>query len=317
MKISVIGTNFISDALVEAVRLEGRAEIHSVFSRKLDTGSCFAEKHGIKRVFTDLDEMLSSEDLDAVYVASPTVCHESHAIASLKAEKHVLCEKALSTDYSSARRMLDVARASGKVLLEAMRPVHDPFYNTVRSALPRIGKIRRAHLEYCQYSSRYDRFKSGILTNAFDVNMKNSALSDIGIYPFTVAVFLFGEPSSLCQASVRLDNGFDGSGSLLLAYPEMTATVAYSKITDSTTPSVIEGELGSIHIDKLSAPSSFTLILRDGTRETITAPPVPNNMIYEVSDFIDIVERRLDGTPYFNLTESVMRLLDKRLSPYD
>lgn len=45
-----------------------------------------------------------------------------------------------------------------------------------------LGTIRRATLQYCQYSSRYDNYKRGIVENAFKPELSNGALMDIGVY---------------------------------------------------------------------------------------------------------------------------------------
>ena len=310
----VIGTGMISGLFAETLNSMSGAKLRAVYSRNLDTGRTYAEKYRAEKVYTDLSAMLSDPAVDAVYVASPTVCHAEHTVAALRKGKHVLCEKAFSTDYRSARLMLDTASECGLVLLEAMRPNHDPFYLKLSECIERIGTVRSAHLEYCQYSSRYDRFKNGILTNAFDPQMKNSAISDIGIYPFTVAVNLFGEPSEIQHGKVRLDNGFIGSGSLLLSYPEKTVTVTYSKLHDGMTPSVIEGELGTVTVDRITTPTRIELSLRaDGEKNVIKNGFSGCNMLFEISDFIDMIKGKKDNSPYLALTERVMRLLDGEL----
>ena len=93
IRFAVVGTNFISDNFVGAVRASESAEITAVYSRKLDTGRRFAEKHMLTKVYIDYSEMLSDPDIDAVYVASPTMCHFEHSKAALLCGKHVLCEK--------------------------------------------------------------------------------------------------------------------------------------------------------------------------------------------------------------------------------
>ena len=66
----------------------------------------------------------------------------------------------------------------------------------------------------------------------------------------------------------------------------MTATLMWSKITQDALPSEIQGEGGSIIIDKVSKPTEITLVMRDGTRsvyETLCDKPV---MYYELRDFL-------------------------------
>ena len=310
MKLGIIGTNFISDRLCEAARLVSGVEVAAVFSRAQETGDAFAARHGIEKVYTGYGELLMDGDIDAVYVASPTICHAPQAIKAMHAGKHVLCEKMMAATLPEMRLMRRVAREQGVVLLEAMRPAHDPAYDMIIDSLPRLGKIRRATLEFCQYSSRYDRFKAGELTNAFDPKLKNSALADIGIYPLHVAVRLFGAPDTAQGASVFMDNGFEGAGSITLGYRDKTVNIVYSKISDSVNPSVIEGELGSLLINKISAPTELTLKLRGCDAERLPLEAPTNNMIYELAAFRDMVAGERSADEYLELTEQAQVIVD-------
>ncbi len=297
IRFAVVGTNFISDRLALAVKASTAAEIVAVYSRKLDTGRHFADKYGIKKVYSDYELMLADGDIDAVYVASPTVCHFEHARAALLSGKHVLCEKKITTTARELTELIAIARERSLVLLEAMRPDFDPAYDELRRALPEIGRIRRATLEFCQYSSRYDKFLSGEVLNAFDPKMKNSALADIGIYPLHTAIALFGRPDTVSASSVFLGNGFEGAGTITLGYGDMISQIIYSKITDSVNPSVIEGERGSVTIDRINAPTEITLHLRGRAPQRLALSPIENNMVYEVEAFCRFVnqEGRPDG----------------------
>ena len=309
LKIGIIGTNFISDRFCEAAALVADVKVLAVYSRKAETGEVFAKKHGIKNVFDSLDALLSS-DIDAVYVASPNFMHKEQSIRALRAGKHVLCEKMMANTARDVEEMIAVARESGRVLLEAMRPDFDKSFEVVKSALSRLGKVRRSHLEFCQYSSRYDKFKAGEMTNAFDPGIANSALADIGIYPLHFAVALFGEPSEISASAVILENGFEGMGVVTMNYTDSLAEIVYSKITDSKTPSVIEGEHGSLIIDKISAPGKLTLLLRDGTEEILDFTPVKNNMVYEIEAFARMTEGKLSPDKYLSYTLASVRLVN-------
>ena len=311
MRFAIIGTNFISDWFAECALRTKRAELTAVYSRKLDTGRAFASKHAIPEVYTDLDAMLASETVDAVYVASPTFLHKDHSIAAMKAGKAVLCEKMIAASLEEFEEMLSVKAQQDGILIEAMRPDFDPAFEEIRKNLSRIGRIRRASFEFCQYSSRYDAFLRGEVKNAFDPKMKNSALADIGIYPLHVCIALFGEPSTVFSHSSFLHNGFEGCGSILLGYGDMAATVTYSKISASVNPSVIEGELGSITVDKINAPSRIMLHLRGEEPVEIPFDRRAHNMEFEVERFMRIAEGYEDGEALTRLSHSVMKVVDK------
>lgn len=311
IRFAVVGTNFISGNFVDAVRASGVAEITAVFSRKLDTGRHFAEKNGLTKVYIDYEKMLADPDVDAVYVASPTLCHHAHTVAALRAGKHVLCEKMIATSTEELLEMRGEAESRGLILLEAMRPDFDPAYAVLLENLPKIGKIRRATLEFCQYSSRYDKFLAGEVLNAFNPGLKNSALADIGIYPLHVAHDLFGAPLRISASSVFLHNGFEGAGSITLEYSSATVGVVYSKVSESVNPSVIEGERGSILIDKISAPSRITLCPRKATPITVWDGGVSNNMVYEVRAFAAMVAGDASSEPYLDVSEITLRTVEE------
>lgn len=312
VRLAVIGTNFISDRLAEAAAQVPRVRLAAVLSRSAERGQDFAARHGISTVYTELDALLADSAVDAVYIASPMVCHEAQSIAALHAGKHVLCEKMIADTYQGYLRMRSAALASNRVLLEAMRPAHDPTLALLRGQLSELGRIRRVELRYCQYSSRYDRFRSGILTNAFDPAMHNSALADIGIYPLFLLHALFGAPEGLTASSVFLHNGFEGEGTVLMTYPDgMLATVAYSKITEAVIPSVIEGEDASLTLDRINAPTGLTLWRRGEEPCSIAIPPCENNMVYELDAFARMIAAEAPWQPHLDLTGAVMHTVDR------
>lgn len=318
LKIGMIGTNFISDDFCEAAAQVPGAELFAVYSRKQETGDAFAAKHNIPRVYTDYDEFLDS-GLDAVYVASPNFAHCSQTLKALAHKKHVLCEKVMAVNEQEVRSMIDCARQNNVVLLEAMRPDFDPAYDLIEQNLPRIGKLRRATFEFCQYSSRYDSFREGIIQNAFNPELGNAAVMDIGVYCIHSLVRLFGAPKNVKAFSTKLSNGFDGSGIVLLEYEDMTAEAVYSKIAVSVNPSVLQGEDGSIMIDYISKPESVSLRLRESARDTLAGgaieklpyTPVKNNMIFEIQEFLKLVEKKEADHKYLKHSLDTIRVLDE------
>ncbi|KAI9372076.1 hypothetical protein BJX61DRAFT_553225 [Aspergillus egyptiacus] len=65
--------------------------------------------YGVK-IYKDYDEMLKHEGLEAVVIASATAVHAEQAIKAIAAEKHVLCEKPLSTSVEISQSVLDAAK---------------------------------------------------------------------------------------------------------------------------------------------------------------------------------------------------------------
>ncbi|WP_246597420.1 Gfo/Idh/MocA family protein [Faecalicatena faecalis] len=310
MKLGMIGTNFVSDWLAEAAKAVPDVEVHAVYSRKQKTGEAFAGKHCISHVYTDYEEFLNS-DIDAVYIATPTYVHCPQAMEAMCHKKHVLCEKIMAVNEREAAEMFACAKENQVVLLEAMRPDFDPALDLVKEYLPKIGKLRRVTMEYCQYSSRYDRFREGEILNAFNPELSNAAIMDIGVYCIHTLVRLLGMPKDVKAFSTKLHNGFEGNGIVLMQYGGLTAEAVYSKITESVNKSIFVGEEGSILIGKISMPDSVEIIYRDGKREVLPYVPAENNMVYEVQEFARLVRENRVEHPYKKYSLDTLRVTDE------
>lgn len=318
LKIGIVGTNFISDRFCEAAGENGNPVLYAVYSRKEETGRAFAEKHSIPHVFIDYESFLSS-GLDAVYIASPNFMHCSQTISALNHGKHVLCEKIMAINEQEVLSMIECARQNNVILLEAMRPDFDPALRLVEDNLPRIGRLRRATFEFCQYSTRYDSFREGVIQNAFNPELGNAAIMDIGVYCIHSIVRMFGMPKNVRAFSTKLENGFDGSGIVLMEYDNMIAEAVYSKISSSVNRSVIQGEDGSLLIAQINEPKSIELRLRQGTKdpwdggisEILQCEHVNNNMIFEIKKFISLIENNEINHKYLQYSLDTMKVIDE------
>ena len=309
LRFGIVGTGNISRRFTVAARAAGMT-VGAVYSRTEERGSAFAAACGIPAVYTDYAAMLASPAVDAVYLASPNACHAAGAIAALRAGKHVLCEKPAAVSGAEWAAMCAAARAAERVLMEAMRPVHDPALCFVREQLPRLGKLRQVSLSYCQYSSRYDAFRTGEVKNAFNPSLGNAALMDIGVYAAAVSAALFGAPQAVSARSVFLPGGFEGCGNALLSYDGFTVSLAYSKIHDSPAPSVFLGEEGALSLDRLNPTRRLSVLLRGGREEVLPFVPTEENMVHEILAFSNLVAEGAVEHPYLAVTRDTLAVLD-------
>ena len=310
LKIGIIGTSFVSDWLCEAAKMSEHCEISAVFSRDLARGTSYAEQRCIGACFDDEEAFLTSPKIDAVYVASPNIVHYRQTIRALERGKHVLCEKPLAVNAAQAEKMISLAHERGLILLEAIRPVHDPFLTALRENLHKVGRVRRATLEFCQYSSRYDRFLAGERPNVFESSLGNASLMDLAVYCLHTCVALFGVPQKLTAGASFLPNGTEAAGTMLLDYGGQQTTISYSKVTQSVHPSIVQGELGTLVFDTLNQPSYLRMLYRDGRTEELFTP-VKNNMVHELNEFARLIAMNGSTARYDEQSLNVMRLLDE------
>ncbi|MFC5700342.1 Gfo/Idh/MocA family protein [Cohnella faecalis] len=313
IRFGVIGTNWITDRFVQAAGHCENFKLTAVYSRTEAKGREFADKYGAAHVFTDIAELAGCSEVDAVYVASPNSMHSEHAIECMKRGVHVLCEKPAASNAAEFERMSLTAREHGVLLMEAMKSSFLPSMNAIRDNLSKIGPVRRYSGGYCQYSSRYDSYKEGIVLNAFKPEYSNGALMDLGVYGLYPLVLLFGEPQSLTASAYLLESGVDGQGTILAKYEGMEAVVPYSKISDSAVANEIQGELGSILIDKISEPGRVTIQYRDGRSEQIGSVADKPSMFYEVNHFIECIRSgKIESDVNTHATSlAVLRMMDE------
>lgn len=290
IRFGVIGTNWITEEFINAANEHPDFKLTAVYSRAQDKAEEFAGKFQATSVFTDLHTMASSEEIDAVYIASPNSFHARQAMVFLNHGKHVLCEKAIASNAVELQAMIDTAKQNNVLLMEALKSTLLPNFQTVPDNLNKIGKVRRYFSSYCQYSSRYDAYKDGTILNAFKPEFSNGSIMDIGIYCIYPLVVLFGEPESVQATGVILESGVDGEGSILLKYNDMDAVVMFSKITNSSLPTEIQGENGNIVIDQINTPQKVEIHYRDGSVEELTQKQDNRPMFYEAKEFIELIK---------------------------
>lgn len=322
VRFGVVGTNFITDWVIAGAREDERFELAAVCSRTRERGEEFAAKHSIPHIFTSLDEMAASDVVDAIYIASPNYMHCEQSILCMSHRKHVLCEKPMASNAREAARMIAASEQYGVALMEAMKSTLSPNFRSVKENLHRVGVPRRYFASFCQYSSRYDKFKEGIVLNAFRPELSNGAMMDIGVYTIYPLVALFGRPQSVVAQGVVLSSGADGQGAVNMQYEGMNATVLYSKIANSLLPAEIEGEDGNILIDRIQTPTDVRFYPRQapasGQEKRVEGEPIGvedrhNEYYHEIKEFIDMIleDRRESEINSHSTSLATMEIIDE------
>ena len=195
--------------------------------------------------------------------------------------------------------MIAASKQYQVTLMEAMKPTLTPNFLSVQENLKRIGTVRRYFSCYCQYSSRYDKFKEGIVLNAFKPELSNGAIMDIGVYTIYPMVVLFGRPKKIDASGIVLSSGADGQGAVNFEYDGMNATVLYSKIANSSLPTEIQGEEGNILLDRINIIGKVTYTPRLAATSGKGPIPEPQDIsrvtdkdeyYYEVAEFINLIQ---------------------------
>ncbi|MFV0419007.1 MAG: Gfo/Idh/MocA family protein [Dysgonomonas sp.] len=292
VRFGIIGTNFITEKILKAAALVSHFELTAVYSRTQDRANDFAQKYNIPYTFSSIEELAASSLIDAVYIASPNSLHASQSILFMQHGKHVLCEKPIASNAEEVRLMIDASKKYGVTLMEAMKPSLTPNFIAIKNHIKNIGIVRRYFSCYCQYSSRYDNLKDGIVENAFKPELSNGAVMDLGVYTIFPMVVLFGRPKKISATGLKLATGVDGQGAVNFEYDGMNATVLYSKIANSALPSEIQGEDATIVIDRINIINDVRLKDRLSGAETVLSEPhFSDEYYFEIAEFINLIHQ--------------------------
>ncbi|HED1542775.1 TPA: Gfo/Idh/MocA family oxidoreductase [Kluyvera cryocrescens] len=290
IRFAVIGTNWITRQFVDAAHETGKYKLTAVYSRSLEQAQSFANDYPVEHLFTSLEAMAQSDDVDAVYIASPNSLHFPQTELFLRHKKHVICEKPLASNLREVEQAIAVARENQVVLFEAFKTASLPNFQLLQQTLPKLGQIRKAFINYCQYSSRYQRYLDGENPNTFNPAFSNGSIMDIGFYCLASAVALWGEPKQVQASASLLESGVDAHGVVVMDYGDFSVTLQHSKVSDSTLPSEIQGEAGALVIEKISECQKLSFVPRGSKAQDLSQPQHINTMLYEAEEFARLVE---------------------------
>ncbi|MBE6728448.1 MAG: Gfo/Idh/MocA family oxidoreductase [Ruminococcaceae bacterium] len=314
IRFATVGTSAICEQFIASAKTVPSLKHTVVYSRSYEKGLAFATKTGCEKVYTNIEELAASSEIDAVYIASPNVFHSIQSRIFLKGGKHVICEKPIAVSYEEYLETKRIADQNGLIYMDAMKSCNIPWHKDIENAVKRLGNIAVARIDFCQRSSRYDAFMAGIPQNIFDMSLHAGALMDLGVYCVYAAVDLLGEPKNITAGASFFENGCDHSGTTVFDYGNFQAVLTYSKAGQSALGSEIIGENGSLKISSISQFVGVSSLDKNG-EETEIVPYYDRIKVMSgeaacFADFIngkDLQEYKKRNT----LCEKVMRCMDE------
>lgn len=295
VRIAIAGTGKIAEEVMRMLHTDfaGRIEVTGIYARKqsvehaIDLMMAYAPK-GF--VYDDYDRMLAEAEADYIYIANANHVHYHYATKALMAGRHVICEKPIAVDRAQTEMLMDNALISGRYCLPAFSLLYMPLFRQLVDVLPQLGTIRMLQCNFAQYSSRYDRYKEGIITPVFDPEMAGGCLRDLNIYNLCFCIALFGPPFAMNHFCNKGYNGVDTSGALVLRYRDFVATLTASKDSDGLNYGCIQGENGYIEVKgTVSIMEEFTLHLRGKEPVTYRAEEGRHRLSYEFEEFRNLL----------------------------
>lgn len=271
----LIGVGDIANKRVAAaIQADPNSELVAVCRRSELELQQFAQQFAAPHWFTDVDELLGLDELDAVYIATPVDCHLPHTLAAARAGKHVLVEKPMALDPDQCEQMISACLAANVRLGVAY---YRRFYPVVLRAQSLIasGQLGRILSIGC-VTGNSNRFPADNW-RVIRARGGGGPLMDIGSHRLDVFLQLLGEVHCV-QACMMDSPDFDAEqvATVMVQFNSGAHGVLQSYFGTVDTPDRLEiiGTDGRVTIEDLNQGDLMLGTAAGQTRES--HPPADN-----------------------------------------
>jgi predicted dehydrogenase len=278
----VIGIGDIATRrVIPAIQTEPRSRLYGLVTRDPQKAAPYDA-----RVWSTLDEALSDPAVEAVYVATPVFLHAPQTIQSLRAGKHVLCEKPMAMNEAEARSMVQIAEESQRTLGVAYYRRSYPKVQRAKQLLA-AGVIGKPVLAELTSHGWFDEKESGRSWLIDPAKAGGGPLYDVASHRIDVLNFLFGEP---LRVSAHLSNAVhdyavEDNATVMIDYAGGVRGVVdvrwHSKVKRDECR--IRGTEGEMELNPLNGPE----LIYPGGRENL--PPHSNLHYPMIENYVDAV----------------------------
>lgn len=279
------------------------SEIVAVMKRDPEKAKQFAQEHGVRKYYSDVDALLQDEEIDAVYIATPPYVHAEHTIKAAKHGKHVLCEKPMAMSVKECQEMIKACEENEVQLMIAYYRRWYPVAQKMKELL-REGKIGQPIFARATILSMYEpqasnwRIDPRIAGGGF--------LTDVGSHFIDLLIYLIGEAKEVGAVvdTIYLDIEADDSSSLIMRFVTGAQTTMhvvasfYWNISARTNEFEISGTEGKIFATDVE--TGDLKLFRDGENKEYQLPPPPLTLtrVSLVEDFVrSIITGKKNSVP--------------------
>ena len=307
IKWAILGPGNIAEEFAKAI-VAVNGNLYAVGARTIEKAKKFGDKYKAEKIYGSYDEMLEDDEIDVVYISTPHCNHYEYIMKSLKNNKHVFCEKAITVNGDELTEIVTLAEEKNLIVAEAMTIYHMPLYQKLRNIIEKgnIGKLKMVQVSFgsCKEYDVNNRF--------FSKELAGGALLDIGTYALSFArLFLSSQPDEVLTTVKRFETGVDEqSGIVLKNRNDEMAVISLTMRAKMPKRGIIAGELGFISVDNFPRADKAIITYLDGRVETIEAGETSKALVYEVNDMNKYILNK-DNKVTLGLSVDVMKLMDE------
>jgi predicted dehydrogenase len=289
------------------------SELIAVSRARSELAASFAKDFGAKRWYAEWCDLLSDDEIDAVYIATPVHLHVTQAVAAAEAGKHVLCEKPMAMNSQECDRMIDAARSQGVKLgiayYRRFYPVVERIKEIIKSG--EIGVPSLVQIEAFEwFNPAAGNPRSWLLQKHLS---GGGPMMDFGCHRIEVLLNIFGPISEVkaLTANTVFDREVEDTALALFRFAGgacsvLSVTHAAAEAKDTLN---IFGTLGSIRVPILNE-GKMQVIGKSGERYEAHSPAA-NTHVPLVEDFMNAVLCNRDPTVNGETGRTVARIEDE------
>ncbi len=199
LKVGIFGYGFIAGVHAEALSHLPGVEVAAVCGPRREAASAFAEKYGIPHAFTNPDDLLNVENLAGVLVDAPDAAHYDLVMRSLRAGKHIFCEKPLARTIGEAREVYEAATRANLRTVVGFSNRWNTVARNIKQLIDHdeLGEIVHIHSQSLNVALL--RFPKPRFTWRTDAARTGSGiLGDLGSHHIDLTHFLVGDITEVC-----------------------------------------------------------------------------------------------------------------------
>jgi predicted dehydrogenase len=196
VRIGIVGTGGMGGAHARAYSAIPEAEVAACFDIVPERAKSFADQHGVPKVASDLDSLIG--DVDAVAVVTPDKHHAATSLAVLRAGKHLICEKPLTSTLEEAREVATEASRSKVIHMTNFSYRESAAFQRAMALVKEgiLGRLRHSHSIYLQCwlsSTVWGSWTAPAMLWRLDARFSGGVLGDLGCHILDMTTGIAGE----------------------------------------------------------------------------------------------------------------------------
>lgn len=126
------------------------SQVVAVMSRSENKARSYAERHHVRKWYTDASELIEDPDVNAVYIATPPSSHATFAIMAMHAGKPCYIEKPLAASYNDCIRINRISEQTGVPCFVAYYRRYLPYFQKVKEIIESgtIGNVVNVQVRF-------------------------------------------------------------------------------------------------------------------------------------------------------------------------